>query len=158
MMGNIFDGIEFANPWFLLLLLIIPLLIWWKNFRKKRSSPAFRVTTLSGIRNVHSGGKVKWKPVLSVLRWIGMAALIIAFARPQTKSSHETIDSNGIDIVLSIDISGSMLAEDLQPNRIEAAKKVASDFVKGRVTDRIGLVIFSGESFTQSPITTDHNV
>ncbi|HEY0610322.1 MAG TPA: VWA domain-containing protein, partial [Chitinophaga sp.] len=86
------------------------------------------------------------------------AALVTALARPQTSNTSENIDSEGIDIVLSIDISGSMLAEDLQPNRLEAAKKVAADFVEKRISDRIGLVIFSGESFTQCPITTDHAV
>jgi Ca-activated chloride channel family protein len=98
------------------------------------------------------------RPVLLVLRILAYAALVTALARPQTSNTSENIDSEGIDIVLSIDISGSMLAEDLQPNRLEAAKKVAVDFVNKRISDRIGLVIFSGESFTQCPITTDHAV
>ncbi|HEY0272564.1 MAG TPA: VWA domain-containing protein, partial [Chitinophaga sp.] len=95
---------------------------------------------------------------LPVLRILAFTALVVALARPQTSNTSENIDSEGIDIVLSLDISGSMLAQDLQPNRIEAAKKVAMDFVDRRISDRIGLVIFSGESFTQCPITTDHAV
>ena len=96
------------------------------------------------------------RPFLFALRILALAALITALARPQTSNTTENIDSEGVDIVMSIDVSGSMLAEDLQPNRIEAAKKVALNFVDSRPTDRLGLVIFSGESFTQCPITIDH--
>jgi Ca-activated chloride channel family protein len=93
-----------------------------------------------------------------LLRSIAFVALVVALARPQSSNISESVDSDGIDIVLSIDVSGSMMAEDLKPNRIEAAKKVAIDFVDKRANDRIGLVIFSGESFTQCPITIDHNI
>jgi Ca-activated chloride channel family protein len=93
-----------------------------------------------------------------VLRSIAFVALVVALARPQSSNVSESVDSDGIDIVFSIDVSGSMMAEDLKPNRIEAAKKVAIDFVDKRANDRIGLVIFSGESFTQCPITIDHNI
>jgi Ca-activated chloride channel family protein len=96
--------------------------------------------------------------MLFVLRILSLVFLIVALARPQSSNVTENIDSDGIDIVLSLDVSGSMLAEDLKPNRIEAAKKVATGFVEKRPTDRIGLVIFSGESFTLCPITIDHNV
>lgn len=95
---------------------------------------------------------------MSVLRVVAMIALIIALARPQSSSVSENVESDGIDIVLAMDVSGSMLAEDLRPNRIEAAKQVAADFINERIGDRIGLVIFSGESFTQCPITIDHRV
>jgi Ca-activated chloride channel family protein len=101
---------------------------------------------------------VRLRPLLFVLRILALVALIVALARPQSSNVTESIDSEGIDIVLSIDVSGSMLAEDLRPNRIESAKKVAIDFVDQRPTDRIGLVVFAGESFTQCPITIDHNV
>ncbi len=108
---------------------------------------------------MRSSWRVRLRPVLFVLRLITLSALIVALARPQSSNVTETMDSDGgIDIVLSLDVSGSMLAEDLQPNRIEAAKKLAIEFVDQRPSDRIGMVIFSGESFTQCPITIDHTV
>lgn len=148
---------SFAHPWFFALLLLLPLMIWWQN-RSKKSTPSLRLTTLKGLGNIRPSAKVRFRPLLNVLRVITLIALIVALARPQSSNVTESIDSEGIDIVLSLDVSGSMLAEDLKPNRIEAAKKVAIDFVDQRPTDRIGLVIFSGESFTQCPITIDHNV
>lgn len=150
--------ISFAHPYFFGLLLLIPFIIWWQLRKKKTDKPAMRLTTLSGLANVKPSWKVRLRPVLFVLRLVAFAALIVALARPQSSNVTESIDSEGIDIVLSVDVSGSMLAEDLQPNRIEAAKKVAIDFVDQRPTDRIGLVVFAGESFTQCPITIDHNV
>lgn len=125
---------------------------------KKEDSPAIRLTTLSGLGTIKPTWRVRFRPMLFVLRIVALVTLIIALARPQSSNVSESIDSEGIDIVLSVDVSGSMLAEDLKPNRIEAAKKVAADFIDQRPTDRIGLVIFSGESFTQCPITIDHNV
>jgi Ca-activated chloride channel family protein len=150
--------LSFAQPWFFLLLLLIPFMIWWQWKKKRNDSPAFRLTTLMGISRMKPGMKVRLRPVLFVLRLLALAFITTALARPQSSNTTESIDSEGIDIVLSIDVSGSMLAEDLKPNRIEAAKRVAIDFVDQRPTDRIGLVIFSGESFTQCPITIDHNV
>lgn len=150
--------ISFAHPIFFGLFLLIPVLIWWQLRNQKKSAPALRLSTLSGLRNVQPGWRVRFKPVLTVSRVLALSALIVALARPQSSNVTENIDSEGIDIVLSVDVSGSMLAEDLKPNRIEAAKKVALDFVDKRQTDRIGLVIFSGESFTQCPITIDHDV
>lgn len=99
-----------------------------------------------------------FRPILFVLRVVALIALSIALARPQTSNTTENIDTEGIDIVLAIDVSGSMLAEDFKPNRYEAAKEVALKFVDQRPTDRMGLVIFSGESYTMCPITIDHNV
>ncbi len=150
--------ISFAYPAFFGLLLLIPLLIWWQMRNKNKTGPTFRLTTLSGLANVKPSWKVRFRPILFVLRLLAIAALSVALARPQSSNTTESIDSEGIDIVLAIDVSGSMLAEDLKPNRIEAAKEVALNFVDKRPTDRIGLVIFSGESFTQCPITIDHNV
>jgi Ca-activated chloride channel family protein len=97
-------------------------------------------------------------PVLFVLRMVAVIAVVIALARPQSKLSRQEMKVEGIDIVLTMDVSGSMLAEDFKPNRLEAAKKVAEDFIKGRKNDRIGLVEFAGEAFTQTPLTIDHNV
>ena len=152
------NHLTFAHPIFFGLLLLIPFIIWWQLRGKKDDSPALRLTTLSGIDKGLAGGKARYRPVLFVLRIITFIALIIALARPQSSNTTENIDSEGIDIVLAMDVSGSMIAEDFKPNRIEAAKAVALKFVDQRPTDRIGLVIFSGESFTMCPITIDHNV
>jgi Ca-activated chloride channel family protein len=149
--------ISFSQPYFFLLLLLLPLMIWWQLRSKKDDSPSLRLTTLSGINPVQ-GGKARYRPILFILRIIALAALVVALARPQTSNTTENIDTEGIDIVLALDVSGSMIAEDFKPNRIEAAKAVALKFVDGRPTDRIGLVIFAGESFTMCPITIDHNV
>ncbi len=148
--------ISFAHPYFFGLLLLIPLLIWWQL--KKQHTPSMRLSTTNHVKLLAPTWRVRFRPMLTVLRVLALVALIIALARPQSSSVSETLDSDGIDMVLSIDVSGSMLAEDLKPNRIEAAKKVALDFVEMRPTDRMGLVIFSGESFTLCPITIDHNI
>jgi len=152
------NHIVFAQPVFFALLLPMILMVWWQLRSKKDDNPALRLTTLSGIDRSLIGGKARYRPILFVLRVIGMVALCIALARPQSTNTTENIDSEGIDIVLAMDVSGSMIAEDFKPNRIEAAKAVALKFVDQRPTDRIGLVIFSGESFTMCPITIDHNV
>ncbi len=150
--------ITFAQPLFFGLLLVIPIMIWWYFRNKREDSPALRLTTLGGIDSTKTGGKAMFRPVLFVLRVVALIALSIALARPQTSNTTENIDTEGIDIVLAIDVSGSMLAEDFKPNRYEAAKEVALKFVDQRPTDRMGLVIFSGESYTMCPITIDHNV
>jgi Ca-activated chloride channel family protein len=149
---------EFANPWFFGLLLIIPLMIWWYLWSRKKSTASLKISSLEGLKRLPVSWKVRLRPLLFVLRLLAIALLIVALARPQSSNVTENINSEGIDIVLCLDVSGSMLAEDFHPNRIEAAKKVAIDFVEHRPTDRIGLVIFAGESFTQCPITTDHAV
>ncbi len=150
--------LSFAQPYFFGLLLLVPLMIWWQMRQQKKQQPSFRVTNLAGIKNIKPSWRVQWRPLLFTLRVIGFIALIIALARPQSSNVTESVDSDGIDIVLALDVSGSMMAEDLKPNRIEAAKQVATDFVDKRANDRIGLVVFSGESFTQCPITIDHGV
>jgi len=150
--------ITFAQPLFFALLLLIPFMIWWQLRSKKKDAPVMRLTTTGGIAKLKPSWKVRWRPVLFVLRIIGLIALTVALARPQSSNVTESIDSEGIDIVLALDVSGSMTAEDFSPNRIEAAKANALNFVDQRPTDRIGLVIFSGESFTMCPITIDHNV
>lgn len=155
---NTWKTVEFAYPGMLLLLLLIPVMGWWYFARQKKQQGAMSVSSLQGLKGLPVSWKVRLRPLLFVLRMIAYAALVVALARPQTSNTSENINSEGIDIVLSIDISGSMLAEDLLPNRMEAAKKVAQDFIDSRISDRIGLVIFSGESFTQCPITTDHAV
>ncbi len=157
---SLFDykNITFANPALLVLLLLIPVLIYWYLKKYNNQKASFRVSSLEGIRNLPASWKSRLRPVLIILRILVIALLIVAIARPRTSSVTENLNSEGIDIVLCLDVSGSMLARDFKPDRIEAAKKVAMNFVKGRPTDRIGLVIFAGESFTQCPITTDHAV
>ena len=158
---NILDNwrqITFAQPFFYALLLLVPLMIWWQYRSKNKDNPALRLTTLSGINTAHIGGKAKFRPALFILRVLALIVLIVALARPQFTNTTENIDTEGIDIVIAMDISGSMIAEDFKPNRIEAAKAMAIKFVDQRPTDRIGLVIFSGESYTMCPITIDHNV
>lgn len=146
---------SFAQPYFLVLLLLLPVW-WWLSRRRRRAS--LRLTSVSAFARQPKSWKARLLFLLPLLRTLGMAALIIALARPQSSSLNETVESEGIDIVISLDISGSMLAEDFKPNRIEAAKELAADFIDDRPTDRIGLVIFAGESFTQCPVTIDHRV
>ena len=151
------EHLSFAQPWAFLLLLLIPLFVWLRS--RSANSAAFRLSSLGSLRKVRPSGRVRMLALLPVLRVIAFLALIVALARPQTSNVNETRDSEGIDIVLSLDVSGSMLAEDFKPNRIEAAKKVAADFITARPEDdRIGLVIFAGESFSQVPVTIDHEV
>ncbi len=147
---------EFANKEYLLLLfLLLPYLLWYVIYRKK-SEPTMRVSNTAPYRDAAKSWKVLLMPSLLLLRMLTFILLVIVMARPQTHNSwrHET--QEGIDIMLAIDVSTSMLAEDLQPNRLEAAKMVAAEFVSGRPDDNIGLTIFAGEAFTQCPMTTDH--
>lgn len=151
-------GIRFANPEFLFLLFVIPLLTWWYLRRQSRSHADLQFSSVK-VFKIIKRTPLRWlRHGLFVLRMVVIALLIVGFARPQELSRGENIYTEGIDIALVVDISGSMLAEDFRPNRIEAAKQVAGEFVNGRVNDRIGLVIFSGQSFTQCPLTTDYSV
>jgi Ca-activated chloride channel family protein len=153
-----FNDISFAYPWILYLLIFLPALFYY--FKKKRNllTPNITFTSLQMFGDVPKNLKEKLIHLPVILRIIAIALLIIALARPQTFSGGENIYTEGIDIALVLDISGSMLAEDLKPNRLEAAKKVIEDFITARTTDKIGLVIFSGESFTQCPLTIDYSV
>ena len=147
---------EFANKEYLfLLLLIIPYIIWYVMYRKK-SEPTMRMSDTFAFRYAPKSWKVRLMPLQMLLRLLAFTMLVIALARPQTSNSWKNRQSEGIDIMLAIDVSTSMLAEDLKPNRLEAAKMVASEFISGRPDDNIGLTIFAGESFTQCPMTTDH--
>ncbi|MVT06838.1 vWA domain-containing protein [Chitinophaga tropicalis] len=155
---SIWKNIEFAYPACFGLLILVPFMVYWYIARQQKRQVAMEMSSLQGLKGLPVSWKVRFRPLLLVLRVLAYTALVVALARPQTSNTSESIDSEGIDIVLAIDISGSMLAQDLRPDRLEAAKKVAMDFVDSRISDRIGLVIFSGESFTQCPITTDHGV
>ncbi|MBV8254977.1 MAG: VWA domain-containing protein [Chitinophaga sp.] len=151
-------NIEFAYPAFFWLFLLVPVMVYWYISRRKRQQGVMMVSSLEGLKGLPVSWKVTFRPLLLILRILAFSALVVALARPQTSNTSENIDSEGIDIVMAIDISGSMLAQDLSPNRMEAAKNVAMEFVDKRISDRIGLVVFSGESFTMCPITTDHGV
>ena len=151
------SNIHFAKPWFFALFAVLPLIIFF-YFR-----PPFRVQgslLVSGVKAFGTGRT--WKTLLRhclfIFRILAISSIIIALARPQTGNEQQLTSGEGIDIVFCLDISGSMLAQDFSPNRMEAAKQVASDFIDRRPTDRMGLVIFAGESFTMCPLTTDHAV
>ncbi|RQO29752.1 aerotolerance regulator BatA [Taibaiella sp. KBW10] len=147
------------SPAYLLLLLCIPLLFWLQKKYHLSRNTAFHISTTKGLKGANNPGwKVTYRPYLTYLRMAAFVLLVLALSRPQQTNVSDDMNSEGIDIVLSMDLSKSMLAEDFKPNRIEAAKEVAEKFVLDRPADRIGLVVFAGESFTQSPITIDHNV
>ena len=149
--------IAFVNTEYFLLLLLIPAIsIWYFLERKNIQSKLLFSETREIANNKTIKNHLIHLPFL--LKLLAAVFLIIALARPQSTSSWEDSTTEGIDIILAMDISGSMLAEDLKPNRLEASKDVALDFISKRINDRLGLVIFSGESFTQCPLTTDHNV
>lgn len=150
--------LTFANPELLYLLAIVPLLVLWYARRHGKGTSDLRFSSLLPFTSMKPTLKERLRHMPFVLRMGVCVCLIIGLARPQTISKGEDIHTEGIDIALVLDISGSMLAEDLRPNRIEAAKEVAQEFIDARINDRIGLVIFAGESFTQCPMTLDHRV
>lgn len=149
---------QFANPAFLWLLLLLPALTAWYAWRQHRLTASLRHSSLAPLAGLPTGMRVRLRHLPFLLRMLALALLIVAFARPQSSARGEKVYREGIDITIVLDISGSMLAEDFRPNRLEAAKKVGEDFILARVSDRIGLVIFAGESFTQCPLTTDYSV
>ncbi len=152
------NEITFANPGFLYLLaILIPLIIWYL-LKLRDSQATLQVSSIEGLRKAPRTWKHILKHGMFVLRVIAIALLIIVLARPQSTDRWQNVSTEGIDILIALDISSSMLARDFQPNRLEASKDVAIEFISGRPNDRIGLVIFSGESFTQCPLTTDHAV
>ena len=151
-------GIKFANPEFLFLLVLIPALGVWYFYRLKRNHADLRVSDISGFDGTGRSLKMVAYHSLYVIRLLAIAILIFALARPQTNLSRQDVTVEGIDLVIALDVSGSMLAMDFKPDRLEASKAIAVEFIDGRPDDRIGLVIFSGETFTQCPITTDHAV
>ncbi len=151
------NNIEFVNPWLLLLLFLIPLLGIWYFFTQKRRFSEIYMPSLEGLDGIDSIW-TKLTILLPILRCLALAMFIIALARPQSVLQEEEITADGIDINLVMDLSSSMLAQDFKPDRLEASKKVAADFISKRPYDRIGLVVFAGESYTQCPLTSDHRV
>ena len=147
-----------ANPEYLYLLLIIPLLIVWYWFRHRVRQPELEFSDVEVFDKAPKTMKTPMQHILFVLRMLALSLLIVALARPQTTSHRQDINVEGIDIVLAMDVSSSMLARDFKPDRLEAAKDIAKNFIMKRPNDRIGLVIFSGEAFTQVPLTTDHTM
>lgn len=156
-MWNSWSDVSFAYPWLLWSLLLLPLLAFWQWKVKNQSMQRIGFYS-NAFLSQHKTWKVYFQQAMPWLKYLALALMIIALARPQSASSWQDVRAEGIDIVMSLDISTSMLAEDLKPNRLEASKAVAIDFIDERPNDRIGLVIFSGESFTQCPLTTDHDV
>lgn len=149
----------FANPTYLYLLLLLVPLIGWYIYKLGKSQASLQVSSADAFESPKAASwKVYLRHVPFVLRMLVIGLLIVILARPQSTNSWENTSTEGIDIMLALDISTSMLAEDLKPNRLEAAKDVAATFINGRPNDNIGLVVFAGESFTQCPLTTDHTV
>jgi Ca-activated chloride channel homolog len=149
------NDISFANPEFFWAMLFIPILLVWYILRNRKLQGSIKITSLNTFSDLKTNIS---RHSIIALRCLGLAALITAIARPQTSLSWQNVTTEGIDIVIALDISGSMLAEDFRPNRLEASKDVAMDFIAERPNDRIGLVIYGGESFTQCPLTSDHDV
>lgn len=153
-----FNDITFAYPWILYFLIVVPLMAVWYWLKGKNTQPAVNYSSLKIFKELKPTWRERLKYFPAVLRMSGIALLIIALARPQNFQSGENIYTEGIDITMVLDISGSMLAEDLKPNRLNAAKDVIDEFVQARVSDRIGLVVFARDAFTQCPLTVDYAV
>ncbi|QFZ54207.1 VWA domain-containing protein [Oceanihabitans sp. IOP_32] len=153
-----FEGIQFLNKDFFWLLLLLPLAVFWYVLKHRVQTSELKISSLKGFK-LENSWLPKAKHFLFVLRLLALTLLIVAMARPQTVDvSSRTKTTKGIDIVMAIDVSASMLAKDLKPNRLEALKGVAAEFIKGRPNDRIGLVEYAGESFTRTPITSDKSI
>jgi Ca-activated chloride channel family protein len=153
-----FEGIYFANPNYIWLLLLLPAALVWHFFTWKKKQPVLKMPSLSGFQGVSSFWS-KIVPFLYLIRLTAMALIVLAIARPQTVDvSTRTKTNKGIDIVMAIDVSSSMLAQDLKPDRLSALKRVAEAFVEDRMSDRIGLVLYAGESYTKTPITSDKSI
>jgi len=147
--------VSFLNPEFFWLFLLLPAVVLWQLWKKKQQSPTLKISSVKGFK-AQKSLLAKLKPFLFVFRLLALSLLIIAMARPRKVDiSSQTKSTKGIDIVMAIDVSGSMLAKDLKPNRMEALKKVAENFVEGRPNDRIGIVVYASEAYTKTPVTSD---
>lgn len=148
-------NITFLNPEFFWLFLLLPVAVAWQIWKRRQQAPTLKISSIGGFKKSKSF-LARFKPYLFVLRLLALASLIVAMARPRTVDiSNQTKTTKGIDIVMAIDVSGSMLAKDLKPNRMEALKDVAANFVKGRPNDRIGIVVYAAEAYTKTPVTSD---
>lgn len=153
-----YTTLSFAYPWFLSILFIIPCMVFWYLKKIIPKKQAMKIPSLDGFSGIKNTVLARCIHLPFAFRCIATAMMILALARPQTNFSIQDITAEGIDIVLTMDLSPSMLAKDFSPNRLQAAKSVATDFIDGRKNDRIGLVVFSGEAYTQCPLTIDHSV
>ncbi|MBI9071564.1 MAG: VWA domain-containing protein [Melioribacteraceae bacterium] len=153
-----FNDISFAYSWVLYLLAFLPLMLFWYFKKNKKASPDVTYSSLNVFKGLKPSFRQRIIHLPAILRTLAVGLLIVALARPQSFSTGENIYTEGIDVAMLLDISGSMLAEDFKPNRLEAAKAVIDEFIAGRTTDKIGLVIFARESFTQCPLTIDYTV
>ncbi len=150
------ENFTFENPAWFWLLLSIPLVILWYFVNKNRQNATLKISSVQGFEK---STLAKLRPLLFIFRMLALVFLIIAMARPRTVDVTTKVKkTEGIDIVLAVDVSASMLARDLKPNRLEALKEVATNFIKGRPNDRIGLVVYSGESYTKTPLTSDKTI
>jgi Ca-activated chloride channel family protein len=153
-----FENFEFVNPNLFWLFLLLPVAIAWYLWKRKQQTPALKISSTQGFKT-QKNWLARFKPVLFILRLLAISALIVAMARPRTvDESTRTKTTKGIDIVIAIDVSASMLARDLKPNRLEALKTVAARFINARPNDRIGLVEYAGESYTRTPLTSDKSI
>ena len=152
-----FNNLHFQDPWWLLLWVLPPLWFWWYRRREDRLRTPMRISSLEGVPLL-SSWRARAKKQLPWLRLVALMVLIAAMARPQRALQEEQIKAEGIDIMLSMDLSSSMLAQDFRPDRLSVSKRVASEFVDRRTFDRLGLVVFSGEAYAQCPLTTDHSI
>jgi len=148
----------FHNPEYLFLLLLLVPVVFWYIWEMQKSDASLQISSHRSLLKFPPSRKIKFRHSLFVLRTLAMACIIIALARPQASNSWRTQNTEGIDIMMTLDLSGTMMAEDLKPNRLEAAKAVASEFILARPGDNIGLVVFARQSFTQCPLTIDHAV
>lgn len=148
----------FHNPEYLFLLILLIPIVFWYIWEMQKSDASLQISSNHNLAKFTKSRKVKFRHILFILRTLVFASIIFALARPQASNSWRTQNTDGIDIMMALDLSGTMLAEDLKPNRLEAAKSVASEFILSRPNDNIGLVVFARESFTQCPLTIDHAV
>ena len=148
----------FHNPEYLFLLLLLVPVVFWYIWEMQKSDASLQISSHRSLLQFPPSRKIKFRHSLFVFRTLAMASIIIALARPQASNSWRTQNTEGIDIMMTLDLSGTMMAEDLKPNRLEAAKSVASEFILARPSDNIGLVVFARQSFTQCPLTIDHAV
>lgn len=151
------NNMTFYSPEFLWLLILLPLFLFYNYFYNDKKTSSLKISSIKGFD--YKTLKIKFLPILNILRYLAIAFLIIALSRPQIVDiSTQTKTSKGIDIIIAVDVSSSMLAQDLKPNRLDALKSVAKEFIKDRVSDRIGLVVYAGESYTKTPVTSDKSV
>ena len=154
---SFFQNLQFSNPYYFFLLLLIIPIIAWKYFFRKKMQASLTVPTVVAIEKIRKTWKVRFRWIPACLLLLAYISFVVALARPQSTFRLSDVEVEGVDIVLALDISGSMKAMDFRPNRLEACKTVAEEFILGRPTDRIGLVVYAGEAYTQCPVTSDHS-